>query len=520
MPYIRTIEIDPALVHSHTYYYAGIQGENHATEVLVDISEWLTLWPAGVATASFMRPDGNAYAVSVTTSQAGVVAWSPSSSDTEIAGKALLEITLTESGSIVKTRQIPMYIGEDIGIVVPESSINIGDMTYSGAAGTKYLPIGTAGQVLAVNSGATAPEWATLSAADIAVTDTGSFFTTDDVNSALQQLGSHGHGNITAAGAIGTTANLPVWTTTSGLLTTKSVAASQALYTLYNPNLLHHWDFRAPYINQRGSTNYTGTGYCVDRWEITTLAANGYVHVGSANLTIDNFSAADVSVITQIVENGLTRLNGKTVTLSVMVTGGEITSATYTPTLATGVEYAGANFSVMYNAEVVGSADLYMNTSDEVMVRIAAPAAARMHIAAVKLETGGISTLAADPPMDYAKELNTCMRYFEKLGGAADTPVAVGSQYNDVGLVLLNYYPKRAAPVITFAGTHQLQCKSTSTGAHKLFAVTTLETAKATNGLSSAMLQVEATDADNAGEACMLCGAADGSAYIYITADL
>lgn len=64
----------------------------------------------------------------------------------------------------------------------------------------------------------------------------------------------HGHGNVTSAGAIGSTANLPVITTTSGVLTTGTFGTAANSFCQGNDSRLS--DARTPTAHQ--STHQTG----------------------------------------------------------------------------------------------------------------------------------------------------------------------------------------------------------------------------------------------------------------------
>ena len=68
---------------------------------------------------------------------------------------------------------------------------------------------------------------------------------------------SHVHGNITNAGAIGSTASLPIITTTSGVLTTGSFGTAAATFCQGNDSRLS--DARTPTAHTHG--NITNTGY-------------------------------------------------------------------------------------------------------------------------------------------------------------------------------------------------------------------------------------------------------------------
>jgi hypothetical protein len=103
-----------------------------------------------------------------------------------------------------------------------------GDLPYQGASTSQRLPIGTSGQVLKVSGGI--PAWANESGAvssvagrtgavTLAVADVADAVATSDarLSDARAPL-SHTHGNLTNAGAIGTTANLPLKTGTNGVV--------------------------------------------------------------------------------------------------------------------------------------------------------------------------------------------------------------------------------------------------------------------------------------------------------------
>jgi len=106
-----------------------------------------------------------------------------------------------------------------------------GDTLYQGASSAQRLPIGTAGQILKVNSGGTAPEWGAAPASGVssvagrtgdvtlAVADvSGAVASTDARLTDARTPLSHAHGNLTNSGAIGTTANLPLKTGTNGVV--------------------------------------------------------------------------------------------------------------------------------------------------------------------------------------------------------------------------------------------------------------------------------------------------------------
>jgi hypothetical protein len=122
-----------------------------------------------------------------------------------------------------------------------------GDLIYRGASAETRLGIGTAGQILKVNSGATAPEWGNevMSSADKTKLDGIAAGAEVNVNADWNAVSgdaqilnkpatftpsSHTHGSITNDGKIGSVSGLPVVTTTAGAVTTLALGtANQVL---------------------------------------------------------------------------------------------------------------------------------------------------------------------------------------------------------------------------------------------------------------------------------------------------
>lgn len=122
-----------------------------------------------------------------------------------------------------------------------------GDLIYRGASAETRLGIGSAGQILKVNSGATAPEWGNevMSSADKTKLDGIAAGAEVNVNADWNAVSgdaqilnkpvtftpsSHTHGNITNDGKIGATSGLPLVTTTAGAVTTLALGtANQVL---------------------------------------------------------------------------------------------------------------------------------------------------------------------------------------------------------------------------------------------------------------------------------------------------
>lgn len=213
---------------------------------------------------------------------------------------------------------------------------------------------------------------------------------------------------------------------------------------LSNRNLIDNPWFT---VNQRNATGGTIVSYTpiVDRWKVDkgsgsptwSLDANGLT------LTPDTNSYA---YIYQPLENG-TNLNGKVVTISVKLSDGTITSATFTRT-------SGTNQSDTQN-------DITMRFNSDEAIRIYAQNGAEKTIRAVKLELGSVSTLHLDVAPNYTTELLKCQRYFErvKLLGVGNSQSVIGIGYASTATTVRMTIPakgKRAAPTITYSGSFTL----------------------------------------------------------------
>lgn len=192
-----------------------------------------------------------------------------------------------------------------------------------------------------------------------------------------------------------------------------------------SPNLLDNWYFADP-INQRGKTEYTGSGaYTIDRWLITANSVTAALAEDGLKLDFDGTISWDG--IEQPVE-GAAQYRGQTVTLSALVKGqeGKVFG------LRCRVQKTGAK----YTARFVGTGDwmLVANTFtvDEdasvlspIIASYETAEVKTLTVRAIKLELGTRQTLARqdadggwvlnDPPPDKALELAKCQRYFVNL---------------------------------------------------------------------------------------------------------
>lgn len=98
--------------------------------------------------------------------------------------------------------------------------------------------------------------------------------------------GEHTHGNITYLGAIGTTANLPLITTTSGVITVGSFGTAANTFCVGNDSRLS--DARTPVSHAHG--NITNTGYVGTTASIPLITGTGgIVQAGAFGTGATNF---------------------------------------------------------------------------------------------------------------------------------------------------------------------------------------------------------------------------------------
>lgn len=114
-------------------------------------------------------------------------------------------------------------------------------------------------------------------------------------NTALQALPSHVHGNITNTGAIGSTANLPLITTASGVITVGSFGTGANTFCVGNDSRLS--DARTPTAHTHTTSDITGFGEAVDD-EVASLL------VGGANISLTYNDVANTLTIASTASGG------------------------------------------------------------------------------------------------------------------------------------------------------------------------------------------------------------------------
>lgn len=186
--------------------------------------------------------------------------------------------------------------------------------------------------------------------------------------------------------------------------------AAEVAAMVSNPNLLINPDFA---VNQRGQTEYTASGYTVDRWQITASSKltphDGYITFES---TVDKATAP----LYQKCENPAA-LSGKTVTLSfdcdlktegAWISVQAITNGSWSPSTPVHITDTGRNVK----STVINLPDNLTDLRVALVIHgtDSAPLAA-VDIYGAKLEIGEVATPIV--PADPATELAKCQRYYQ-----------------------------------------------------------------------------------------------------------
>ena len=169
-------------------------------------------------------------------------------------------------------------------------------------------------------------------------------------------------------------------------------------YYIQPRNLLDNSDFRNP-VNQRGITNVSTTGYCIDRW-IFSLSGSGALSVQDGLLAF-NASNESYCEIVQIQENS-SALSGKEMTFVVCIAPDNIICLNFT---------YGTNASVL---SADGNIALIHYNGDRVYIRIFSTGNNWIGVKWAALYEGSYTadTLPPYVPKGYTAELAECQRYY------------------------------------------------------------------------------------------------------------
>ena len=206
-----------------------------------------------------------------------------------------------------------------------------------------------------------------------------------------------------------------------------------------NPNLIDNPWFT---VNQRGGSSYANDWvYTVDRW----LKGESYtLSVGNNGISasVINIDHGHLSQRLDIYNN----LVGKTCTLSILKSTGEISSAT-------GVVLSGVGTSMAISDNDIWCALVKDANFDFIALNFKNTTTT---VRAVKLELGSVSTLAMDTIPNYVSELLKCQRYFVRydasLSSAANIGFAFAEDTSTLSAQVNLPVFMRSVPAVTFAG--------------------------------------------------------------------
>lgn len=212
-----------------------------------------------------------------------------------------------------------------------------------------------------------------------------------------------------------------------------------------NPNLIDNPWFT---IQQRGTSAFTAQGYTADRWY--KYQTYGIVTPSTSGLVINKNGDSYVELRSNYeLDRFATSGNGKTFTISMMLSDGRIESKQFT------MASSSLDANVYFTFDTTNDVRVNLFTNATVFcVRFVIYSS--FTIRAVKLELGSVSTLANDAPPDYGEELAKCQRYFVRLGlSSSNYPLAFGYAYSDTAVRFLIPLPvtMRATPTITVENT-------------------------------------------------------------------
>ena len=184
-----------------------------------------------------------------------------------------------------------------------------------------------------------------------------------------------------------------------------------------NRNLLDNGDFRNP-VNQRGQTSYTGNGYGIDRWKVSTNNSTAAVSVGDGWINFTSDASGTYINFSSTVE----KVQPGNYTLSFLVDD-------YTK--AQQIFLQGKVSQMVFTSNLLTMTFSVAETSAIAVGIQKKAASSTLKIYAAKLELGSVSTLAHqengvwvlnDPLPNYAEELAKCQRYYQLYTSAAQRP--------------------------------------------------------------------------------------------------
>lgn len=212
-----------------------------------------------------------------------------------------------------------------------------------------------------------------------------------------------------------------------------------------NPNLLDNWYFGRP-VNQRGQTEYTTTGYTVDRWKLDVGGAvtleDGCICLKKSGTYWGEYFADFDQFI------------GMTLTGSVLLSDGTLRTGSFV--------YNGSvnQAQTFFSSELGFYIQKLSNSQTQCEINSLVD---NVKIKAAKLELGDTQTLAhkengvwvLNEIPDFGEQLARCQRYYRRWTGADNKPlgVAVRRESKLLELVFSLDTTMRVAPSLTFNGS-------------------------------------------------------------------
>lgn len=216
-----------------------------------------------------------------------------------------------------------------------------------------------------------------------------------------------------------------------------------------NPNLLDNWYFGRP-VNQRGLSEYTTTGYTVDRW-LMEQSHNLKIDATGLHFTPSS-SDSYTNLLQKIPVEEWNILNGKTITVSALTSDGKLlySSGTWTPKSGPVVRFGNFEFS----------SAAFVDAQSYQLGRIYVYAGKSADVLAVKVELGDTQTLAhkegdkwvLNEIPDYGEQLRRCQLYHWRFCPAEYVGSAIAFGISANAARALIYLPEqmRTNPMLNF----------------------------------------------------------------------
>lgn len=173
-------------------------------------------------------------------------------------------------------------------------------------------------------------------------------------------------------------------------------------------NILDNSNFIKP-VNQRGSTEYPGNGYSIDRW--TCSSSVSLVTLNNGYINFKTETSGSGAYMTQFIESGKI-VNGRKYTVTCRLTNG----ATYLQTNTASTDMGYTAFSIVSNGTNLGTLRFSYDTSKKLyFVMFSTTSTTGMNICNVALYEGEYTkeTLPVYQPKIFGAELAECQRYYQ-----------------------------------------------------------------------------------------------------------